>query len=66
METVYVPATDGIPLMHNAAFIEALNQLAEDYGQDVHFQIVPPRPKAGDLMHRALGTGETGPPPKST
>ena len=50
METVYVPATGGHSLAANATFIEALNQLAEDYGQDVRFQIIPPRPKAGDLI----------------
>jgi hypothetical protein len=56
METVYVPATSGLSLAANSAFIEALNTLAEDYGQDVRFQITPPRPKARDLMH----------PPEST
>ena len=63
METVYVPATDGVPLIRNAAFIEALNRLAEEHGQEVRFQIVPPRPKASDLMStKALGTDEKGPP----
>jgi hypothetical protein len=63
VETVYVPATPDIPLIRNAAFIDALNRLAEEHGQEVRFQIVPARPKAGDLMHpRELGTNETGPP----
>ena len=56
METVYVPASD-VSLAANSAFIVALNQLAEDFGADVRFQIVPPRPKAADLMH--------GPAPES-
>jgi hypothetical protein len=56
VETVYVPATDGVPLIRNAAFIEALNRLAEEHGQEVRFQIVPPRPKARDLMRSPEGT----------
>ena len=53
METVYVPATPGMSLAANSAFLEALNQLAEDFGADTRFQIMPPRPKARDLMHPA-------------
>jgi len=56
VETVYVPATPDMSLAANSAFLEALNQLAEDFGADARFQIVPPRPKARDLMH----------PPEST
>ena len=49
-EVVYVPATGAHSIAANAAFIEALNTLAEDWGQDVRFQIVPPRPTAAGLI----------------
>ena len=60
VETVYVPATPGMSLAQNSAFLEALNQLAEDFGADVRFQITVPRPKAADLMSARM------PPPEST